>query len=148
MFTQDPLAQPKSACQLHLFKLVHNCKGGKCDDIPLILAWELPGKLCCLRILQAQSNFLRKCSRREGSHGTKQTLCPKPGCREWHRTPWKFLSAAKKAMYHAEAQGNDAAHGSCVTVFIAKHFPYSAITSQTQTTLPWPKACGAFCQPK
>lgn len=110
--------------------------------------WELPGK-SCLQILQAQSNFLRKCLRRgEGSRGIKQALCPKPICREWHRILWKFLSGAEKAIYHGGAQGDDAAHGSCVTVFIARHFPYPAITSQTETTLPWPKAWPAFCQPK
>lgn len=54
----------------------------------------------------------------------------------------------RRSIYHADAQRNDAAHGSRVTVFIARHFPYPAITSQTETTLPWPKACRAFCQPK
>lgn len=104
-------------------------------------------KAVLLQIVQTQSNFLRKCLRREGSHGPKPALCPQPGCREWHRTPWKLLSAAEKAIYHAEPR-EMLLHTGCVTAFIAGHSPSPAITNQTQTTLPWPKACGAFCQAK
>lgn len=63
--------------------------------------------------------------------------------------PLEVPVGCRRSIYHAEAQRNDAAHGSCVTVFIARPFPYPAITRQTETTLwPWPKTCGASCQPK
>lgn len=60
----------------------------------------------------------------------------------------KLPCGAERATDHLEARRIAAVHGTYFTVFIAKHFPFLDITSQTETTMTWPKACQAFCQPK
>lgn len=61
--------------------------------------------------------------------------------------PLEAPECCRKSNLPCRAQGNAAAHGMCHCIY-SRAFSFPCYHKPDTNTLPWPKACGAFCQAK